>query len=76
MAKRRVVRRTRTRVPDYTFLGCPLTKSRTAWCHHLCTPTRGIGACGRIAPHALTGRTQEAILRHQCRRAEAAPPES
>ena len=64
MAKRRVVRRVRTRVPDYTFLGCPLTKSRTAWCHRVCVPVQGIGACGRIAPHALTGRTQAAILRH------------
>lgn len=71
MPRRRVVRRKRTRVPDYTFLGCPLTKSRTAWCHGVCAPVRGIGPCGRVAPHALVGRTQEAILRHRHRRVEA-----
>ena len=69
---RRVVRRARTRVPEYTVLGCPLTKSRTAWCHRVCTPVDGIGACGRVAPHSLMGRTQQAILRH--RLAGAAAP--
>jgi len=69
MAMRRVVRRTRARVPEYTFLGCSLTKSRTAWCHRVCTPVQGIGACGRVAPHALLGRTQEAILRQRTLRA-------
>ncbi len=73
MAMRRVVRRVRTRVPDYTFLGCPLTKSRTAWCHRVCTPVQGRGACGRVAPHALVGRTQEAILRHRIGTGTPAP---
>lgn len=70
MAVRRVVRRLPTRVPEYTCLGCPLTKSRTLWCHGICVPVDGIGVCGRIAPHALTGRTQEAIRRHRLRLAE------
>ncbi|HKJ03472.1 MAG TPA: hypothetical protein VJ997_13485 [Longimicrobiales bacterium] len=69
---RRVVRRTRTRVPEYTSLGCPLTKSRTSWCHGVCAPVDGRGVCGRLAPHALIGRTQEAIYRHKIQRAGAA----
>jgi len=69
MANRRVVRRNHRRVLEYTTLGCPLTKSRTAWCFGICVPVEGIGVCGRIAPHALMGRTQEAILRHKLRSA-------
>jgi len=68
MAKRLKAIRTRTRVPDYRCLGCPLTKSRTQWCYRICVPVEGIGTCGRIAPHSLMGRTQEAILRHEIRR--------
>jgi len=63
MPKRRLVKREKTRVPEYTCLGCPLTKSHSLWCHRLCVPKNGVGYCGRVAPHAVTGRTQEAILR-------------
>ena len=41
--------------------GCPLTKNRSPWCHRLCQPAKGIGVCGRIAPHAIRGRTDLAI---------------
>ena len=68
MAKLRTVKRTRSKPPAYTVLGCPLTKSRTQWCFHLCVPVEGIGPCGRIAPHSLLGPTREAILAHQKRR--------
>ena len=64
MAKRRTVKRSRG-VPEYTVLGCPLTKSHSLWCHALCTPKNGIGKCGRVAPHTVTGRTQLAILKHK-----------
>jgi hypothetical protein len=73
MATRRVSRRPRTKVLEYTSLGCPLTKSRTSWCHGLCVPADGIGHCGRIAPHAVTGRTQQAILRHNLRLGSPVP---
>ncbi len=43
--------------------GCPLTKNRSSWCFHLCDPVGGLGFCGRIAPHALTGRTLRALER-------------
>lgn len=65
MAKRRLVRRERGRVPEYTVLGCPLTRSHALWCHGLCVPENGIGVCGRIAPHTVQGRTQMAILKHK-----------
>ncbi len=47
--------------------GCPLTKSRTNWCYRLCVPVNGLGACGRIAPHTLRGRTDLAIERYLLR---------
>jgi hypothetical protein len=71
MAKHRVVKRERTRVPEYTVLGCPLTKSNTLWCHGLCVPEKGIGLCGRIAPHRVIGRTQVAIMKHKTRQRDA-----
>jgi hypothetical protein len=68
MATRRLIKRTRTRVPEYTCLGCPLTKSHSLWCHRLCVPKEGVGACGRVAPHGVMGRTAEAILRFKIHR--------
>lgn len=58
-------KRTREKIPDYRHLGCPLTKSHTLWCFHLCNPVHGRGDCGRIAPHGILGKTREAILRHR-----------
>ena len=58
--------RTRRGIREYTYLGCPLTKSRTAWCFRLCEPDLdGKGQCGRVAPHSLKGRTQLAIAEHK-----------
>jgi hypothetical protein len=28
-------------------------------------PKQGIGVCGRVAPHAVVGRTAEAILKYK-----------
>ncbi|MFC1575323.1 hypothetical protein ACFL5A_01585 [Gemmatimonadota bacterium] len=67
MSTRRVVKRERTRVPEYTCLGCPMTKSRSLWCHRMCVPKNGLGVCGRVAPHAVVGKTAEAILRYKTR---------
>ena len=50
---------------EYRFTGCPLTKSNSCWCHQLCVPVNGNGKCGRIAPHALIGKTQEAIRKYR-----------
>ena len=57
---------------EYTYLGCPLTHNRSAWCFRMCTPDGdGHGQCGRIAPHGLTGKTQMAIKTHTRKRFEA-----
>ncbi len=71
MAKRRVVKREKRGVPEYTVLGCPLTKSHSLWCHGLCVPEEGIGMCGRVAPHTVTGRTQIAILKYKIKQQAA-----
>lgn len=68
--KRRV--KTRTGLKEYTYLGCPLTRNRSPWCFRLCTPdVEGHGHCGRIAPHALTGRIQAGILEYNKRQRAA-----
>ena len=45
--------------------GCPLTRNLSGWCHGYCAPHEGKGLCGRVAPHALVGRTQVAIIKQQ-----------
>lgn len=57
-------------MPEYTCLGCPLTKSHSLWCHRLCVPKDGKGFCGRVAPHALMGSTGQAILRFKIERGQ------
>jgi hypothetical protein len=44
-----------------TVVTCPYNGHQVGWCKGLCTPTAGVGYCGRPAPHALIGRTQLAI---------------
>jgi len=52
LIKRKI--KVRRGLKEYTYLGCPLTKNRSAWCFRLCIPdTLGSGRCGRIAPHSL-----------------------
>jgi len=54
--------RTKQSIKEYTYLGCPLTRNRSAWCFRICVPDQeGQGRCGRVAPHGLKGRTQVAI---------------
>jgi uncharacterized protein (TIGR00369 family) len=68
--KRRV--KTSTGLKEYTYLGCPLTRNRSPWCFRLCAPdVEGHGHCGRIAPHALTGRIQAGILEYNKRQRAA-----
>ncbi len=52
----------------YTYLGCPMTRNRSAWCFRLCAPDgEGNGRCGRLAPHHLRSRIQMSIERHKAR---------
>lgn len=57
--------RTRKGFREYSYLGCPLTRNRSAWCFRLCKPdAEGNGRCGRIAPHSLKSNIQSAIEKH------------
>jgi hypothetical protein len=70
-SSRRTVRTVKIKkgVKKYTYLGCPMTRNRSAWCFRLCPPdARGNGRCGRVAPHSLKGRTQLAIEAYNRRR--------
>lgn len=50
--------------------GCPRTKNRSNWCHRWCTPGQdGEGDCGRLAPHGMLDKTQQAIHAHKARQA-------
>lgn len=60
------------RLVPYTYLGCPLTRNRSAWCFRLCRPDEtGTGTCGRTAPHAMKSRLQSSIERHNRKLQEA-----
>lgn len=57
--------RTSKGIREHTYLGCPLTRNRSAWCFRICTPDpEGTGKCGRVAPHSLLSSTQLAIMKH------------
>jgi hypothetical protein len=45
----------------YATLRCPLNGHQVCWCRGLCQPVGRTGLCGRLAPHAMIGRTQAAI---------------
>ncbi len=63
--------RTRKGLREYSYLGCPLTRNRSAWCFRLCTPdSQGHGHCGRVAPHSLKSAIQTAIEKHGKRQME------
>jgi hypothetical protein len=50
---------------EYTYLGCSVTRNRTAWCYRICPPDEhGYGHCGRLAPHSLKSAIQVAIEKH------------
>lgn len=60
MNKRRI--RNKKGLKEYTYLGCPLTRSKSAWCYRMCIPDKnGNGQCGRIAPHSVKSRIQIGI---------------
>ena len=54
-------RRTSIKERPFSTLSCPLNGHQVSWCRGLCTPVDGHGVCGRLAPHAMVGRTQAAI---------------
>jgi len=57
------IRKKRKRLPEYTYLGCPMTKNRSPWCFRICRPDfDGTGQCGRLAPHSIKGNIQQGII--------------
>ncbi len=68
----RTKRRSKGRIPSHTTLGCPMAHGRATWCRGLCDPIAGYGVCGRIAPHAMLGRTQLAIANYKAKQAKQA----
>lgn len=68
MAKGTLVHKTKE--PPYRTTRCRATRGLTKWCFALCEPVGGYGLCGRMAPHAVTGRTQRAIARYLAEKAE------
>lgn len=53
------------RIPAFVFHGCVVTRHRSKSCRAFCIPINGVGACGRIAPHAMKSRIQLAIAAHK-----------
>jgi hypothetical protein len=35
--------------------------NQASWCRMLCEPIGNLGVCGRLAPHSMKDRTQQAI---------------
>ena len=57
---------------EYTYLGCPMTKNRSAWCFRMCKPNaNGSGFCGREAPHRFKSRIQQGIEDFKKRQADS-----
>jgi hypothetical protein len=70
LLRARDVRRSRP-LPPYRYLTCAYNGHQVSWCRGLCEPIDGHGQCGRVAPHALIGRTQLAIAERRPRHGTA-----
>lgn len=53
------------RLPEYLTIACPRYGHRITWCRQICTPIGATGDCGRLAPHAMIGKTQAAIAAYK-----------
>lgn len=60
-------RRTSIKERPFSTLSCPLNGHQVSWCRQLCVPIAEHGVCGRLAPHAMKGRTQLAIAAYNAR---------
>ena len=69
MSKIRI--RTTKGLKEYTYLGCAITRNKTAWCYRICIPDEyGNGHCGRLAPHSLKSYIQIAIEKHKQKKSQ------
>ncbi len=59
-------------IPEYRTLGCVAYERghQITWCRLICKPIGNMGACGRLAPHAMIGRTQAAIAAYNADKEE------
>jgi hypothetical protein len=55
---------TKPYVPRHSSIVCTVS-GVVSICRGLCEPIRGVGPCGRLAPHSMMGRTQRAIQNYQ-----------
>jgi hypothetical protein len=60
-------KRTSIRERPFSTLTCPLNGHQVSWCRQLCEPVDEHGPCGRLAPHAMMGRTRLAIASYNVR---------
>jgi len=60
-------RRTSIKERPFSTLSCPLNGHQVSGCRQLCVPIAEHGVCGRLAPHAMKGRTQLAIAAYNAR---------
>ena len=58
---------------SYTTIECPYNGHQVSFCRGLCEPIEGHGHCGRLAPHAMIGRTQAAIASYKDRLLKSEP---
>ena len=65
--------RKRTAFRSYTIIECPYNGHQVSFCRGLCEPVKGKGHCGRLAPHAMIGRTQAAIASYTNRHLKLGP---
>lgn len=57
-------------VPRHSSIVCSVS-GVVSICRGLCEPIEGVGTCGRLAPHAMIGRTQRAIRDYRLNRLPA-----
>lgn len=58
--------------PEYRTLECVAYERGhgITWCRYICTPIGNKGACGRLAPHSIIGKTQAALAAYKAARSE------
>lgn len=58
--------------PEYHTLECVAYERGhgITWCRHICKPIGDLGECGRLAPHAITSKTQAAIAAYNAAHGE------
>jgi len=56
------------RLPEQLFFRCRMVNDQVSWCRMLCKPHKGLGRCGRLAPHELRSEHHKAMTAFKERR--------